>query len=140
MSTYTNTYAIQDDSCDHPPQFNGPSPQSFSPPSTALYAAMVSISDTSPSQISREAFGKGTQENARLSRCVDELVRQVSALVQQSKHPGVDTIPQVNPPTSLPANTVITNTPKPALTPTVPSLPLEQVQAIVDQAAAVGRR
>ena len=129
-------YAIQDDSCDHPPQFNGPSPQSWSPLSTVLYAAMVSISDTSPSQISREAFGKGTQENARLSRCVDELVAQVSALVQQSKHPGVDTLPQVNPPTSLPANTVITNTPKPALTPTVSSLPLEQVQAIVDQAAA----
>ena len=42
----------------------------------------------------------------------------------------------MNPPTSLPANTIVTTTPKPALTPPVPSLPLEQVQAIVDQAAA----
>ena len=27
MSAFTNTYAIQDDSCNHPPQFNGPSLQ-----------------------------------------------------------------------------------------------------------------
>ena len=43
---------------------------------------------------------------------------------------------QVHPPTSLPANTIITNTPKPAPTPPNPSLPPEQVQAIIDQAAA----
>ena len=121
MSAFTNIYAIQDDSCDHPPQFNGPSPQSWSPPSTALYAATVSISDTSPSQISQEAFEKVTQENARLSHCVDELVDQVSALVQQSKCSGVEPIPQVNPPTSLPANPIITNTPKPAPPPPPPT-------------------
>ena len=64
MSAFTNMYAIQDDSCNHPPQFNGPSPQSWSPPSTVQYTATVSISDTSPSQISQEAFEKVTQENA----------------------------------------------------------------------------
>ena len=116
MSAFTNMYAIQDNSCDHPPQCNGPSPQSWSPPSTVSYAAMVSISDTSPSQISQEVFEKVTQENARLSRHIDELVAQVSDLVQQSKCPGVDPITQVNPPTSLPANTIITTTPKPAPT------------------------
>ena len=84
MSTFTNMYAIQDDSCDHPPQFNGPSPQSWSPPSTILYAAMVSISDTSPSHISQEAFEKVTQENARLSHRIDELVAQVSSLIKQT--------------------------------------------------------
>ena len=84
MSAFTNMYAIQVDSCDHPPQFNGSSPQAWSPPSTASYTATVSISDTSPSQISQEAFEKVTQENARLSRRIDELVAQVSALVQQS--------------------------------------------------------
>ena len=74
-------YAIQDNSCDHPPQFNSPSHQSWSPPSTVSYAATVSISDTSPSKISQEAFEKVTQENAQLSRRVDELVAQVSALM-----------------------------------------------------------
>ena len=137
MSTFTNMYAIQDDSCDHPPQFNGPSTQSWSPPSTVLYTAMVSISDTSLSQISQEAFEKVTQENARLSRRIDKLVAQVSALVQRSKCSCVEPIPQVNPRTSLlQANPIITNTPKPAPTPPVPSLPPEQVQAIVDQAPA----
>ena len=86
MSAFTNMYALQDNSCNQPPQFNGPSPQSWSPPSTVSYAATVSISDTSPSQISQEAFDKVTQENAHLSWHVDELVAQVSALVQQSKH------------------------------------------------------
>ena len=56
MSAFTNMYVIQDNSCDHPPQFNGPSPQSWSPHSTVLYVAMVSISDTSLSQISQEVF------------------------------------------------------------------------------------
>ena len=64
MSAFTNMYAIQDDFCDHPPQFNSPSPQSWFPPSTILYAATVSISYSSPSQISQEAFEKLTQENA----------------------------------------------------------------------------
>ena len=73
MSAFTNMYALQDDSCDHLPQFNGPSPQSWSPPFTMSYAATVSISDTSPSQISQEAFDKVTQENTCLSRHVDKL-------------------------------------------------------------------
>ena len=136
MSTFTNMYTIQDDSCVHPPQFNGPSPQSWSPPSTVSYGAMVSISDTSPSQISQEAFEKVTQENARLSRRIDELVAQVSALIQQTKCSSEETTPQVHPPTSPLANTIITNTPKPAPTPPVPSLPLEQVQVIIDKATA----
>ena len=92
MSAFTNMYTIQDDSYNHPPQFNDPSPQSWTPPSTVSYAATVSINDTSPSQISQEAFEKVTQENVRLSHCIDKLVAQVSALVQQSKRPGVDTI------------------------------------------------
>ena len=137
MSAFTNMYAIQDNSCDHPSQFNSPSPQSWSPPSTVSYAATVSISNSSPSQISQEAFEKVTQENARLSRCIDKLVAQVSALIQQPKRSGEEPTPQVHPPTSPPANTIITNTPKPAPTPPIPSLPLEQVQAIIDQAAAV---
>ena len=92
MSAFTNMYALQDNSCDHPPQFNGPSPQSWSPPSTVSYAATVSISDASPRQISQEAFDKVTQENARLSRHVNELVAHVSALLQQSKHTFVEPI------------------------------------------------
>ena len=84
LSAFTNMYALKDDSCDQPPQFNGPSPQSWSPPSTMLYATTISISDTSPSQISQEIFDKVTQENARLSRHVNELVAQVSALLQQT--------------------------------------------------------
>ena len=136
MSAFTNMYAIQDDSCNHPPQFNDPSPQSWSPPSTLSYAAMVSISDTSPSQISQEAFEKVTQENARLSWHVDELIAQVSALVQQSKHTVDKPITHLNFSTNLPANTTITPTPKPTLNPLVQSLPPEQVQAIIDQAAA----
>ena len=63
MSAFTNMYALQDDSCDQPPRFNGPSPQSWSPPSTMSYAATISTSNTSPSQISQEAFDKVTQEN-----------------------------------------------------------------------------
>ena len=90
MSAFTNMYALQDDSCNQPPQFDGPSPQSWSPPSTMLYATTVSISDTSPSQISQEAFNKVTQENARLSQHVDELVAKVSTLLQQSKHTFVE--------------------------------------------------
>ena len=77
MSAFTNMYAIQDDSCDHPPQFNSPSPKSWSPPSTVSYAATVSISNTSPSQISQEACEKVAQENAQLSHRVDALVAQV---------------------------------------------------------------
>ena len=73
MSAFTNMYALQDDSCDHPPQFNGPSLQSWPPPSTVSYAATVSISDTSPSQISQEAFEKVTQENACLSKRVNKI-------------------------------------------------------------------
>ena len=42
MSAFTNMYALQDDSCDHPPQFNGPAPQSWSLPSTVSYAATIS--------------------------------------------------------------------------------------------------
>ena len=49
MSAFTNMYALQDDSCDQPPQFNGPSPQSWSPPSTVSYATTLSTRDTSPS-------------------------------------------------------------------------------------------
>ena len=109
MSAFTNMYALQDDSCDHPPQFNGPSSQSWSPPSTISYAATVSISDTSPSQISEEAFEKVTQENACLSRHVDELVAQVSALVPQSKYTVIEPITQST---------------------------SDQVQAIINQAAA----
>ena len=107
MSAFTNMYALQDDSCDHPPEFNGPSPQSWSPPSTVSYTTTVSISDTSPSQISQEAFEKVTQENARLSRHVDKLVAQVSALVQQSKHTVVQPITKSTSPTSPPANTTV---------------------------------
>ena len=77
------------------------------------FAATVSISDTSPSQISQEAFEKVTQSNARLSRSVDELVAQVSALVQQSKCTVDEPITKLNSSTSLPANTTITPTPKP---------------------------
>ena len=105
MSAFTNMYALQDDSCNHPPQFNGPSPQSWSPPSIVSYAATVSISNTSPSQISQEAFEKATQENAHLSRHVDELVTQVSALAQQSKHTVVEPITQLTSPTTPPAKT-----------------------------------
>ena len=97
---------------------------------------MVSISNTSHSQISQEVFEKVTQENARLSHHVDELVAQVSALIQQTKCSGEETTPQVHPPTSPFANIAATNTHKPALTPPVPSLPPEQVQAIIDKAAA----
>ena len=120
-------YAIQDDSCDHPPQFNGPSPQSWSPPSTVSYTDMVSISDTSPSQISQEAFEKVTQENARLSRRVDELVAQVSVLIKQTQCSGREAAPQVHPPTSPLTNITADNTHQHAPTPPVPSLPLEQV-------------
>ena len=136
MSAFTNMYALQDDSCDQPPQFNGPSPQSWSPPSTMSYATTVSSSDTSPSQISREAFDKVTQENAHLSQCVDELVAQVSALLQQSKHTLIAPIANLTSPSSPPA--ITTPNPQTTVTPTPPvsSLPPEQVQAIVDQAAA----
>ena len=136
MSAFTNMYALQDDSCDHPPQFNGPSPQTWSPPSTISYAATVSISNTSPSQISQEAFEKVTQENAHLSRRVDELVAQVSTLVQQSKHTIVEPITQSPSPTSPPANTTVNPPLNVTPTPPVSSLPPDQVQAIVDQAAA----
>ena len=136
MSSFTNMYAIQDNSCNHQPQFNGQSPQSWSPSSTVSYTAMVSISDTSPSQISQEAFEKVTQENAQLSHRVDKLVAQVSALIQQTKCSGEETTPQVHPPRSPLANTLVTNTPKHAPIPPVPSLPPEQVQAIIDKAAA----
>ena len=98
MSALTNMYALQDDSCDHPPQFNGPSSQSWSPPSTVSYASTVSISVTSPSQISQKVFENVTQENAHLSRRVDELVAQLSALVQQSKYTVVEPITQSNSP------------------------------------------
>ena len=129
-------YALQDDSCDHPPQFNGPSPQLWSPPSTVSYAATVSISDTSPSQISQETFDKVTQENAHLSRHVDELVTQVSALVQQSKYTVVEPIAHSTSPSSPPANTTLNPQTNVTPTPSVSSLPPEQVQAIVDQTAA----
>ena len=76
-----------------------------------------------------------TQENARLSHREDELVAQVSALIQQTKRSGEETTPQVHPPTSPLANTAATNTHKPAPTPPIPSLPLEQVQAFIDKTA-----
>ena len=136
MSAFTNMYTLQDDSCNHPPQFNGPSPQSWSPPSTISYTATVSISDTSPSQISQEAFEKVTQENACLSRHVDELVAQVSALVQQSKYTVVEPITQSISPSSPPANTTVNPPPNITLTTPISSLPPDQVQAIIDQAAA----
>ena len=136
MSAFTNMYALQDDSCDHSPQFNGPSPQSWSPPSTVSYAATVSTSDTSPSQISQEAFDKATQENVRLSRCIDELVAQVSVLIKQTQRSCSETAPQVHPPTSPLTNITADNTHQPAPTPPVPSLPPDQVQAIIDKAAA----
>ena len=136
MSVFTNMYALQDDSCNQPPQFNGPSPQSWSPPSTVSYAATVSTSDTSPSQISQEAFNKVAQENAHLSWHVDELVTQVSALLQQSKHTLIEPIANSTSPSSPPA--ITTPNPQTTVTPSPPvsSLPPEQVQAIVDQAAA----
>ena len=140
MSGFTNMYALQDNSCDQPPKFNGPSPQSWSPPSTVSYAATVSISDTSPSQISQEAFDKVTQENTCLSWHVDELVAQVSALLQQSKHKFVEPLANStspsSPPSSPPANTTLNPQTTVTPTPSVPSLPPGQVQAIVNQAAA----
>ena len=136
MSAFTNMYALQDDSCNHPPQFNGPSPQSWSPPSTVSYAATVSISNTSPSKNSQEVFDKVTQENACLSRHVDELVTQVSALVQQSKYTVVEPIAHLTSPSSPPANTTLNPQTNVTPTPSVSSLPPEHVQAIVDQAAA----
>ena len=93
-------------------------------------------SDTSPSQISQEAFDKVTQENAQLSRRVDELVAQVSVLIKQTQRSGRETAPQVHPPTSPLTNITADNTHQPAPTPPVPSLPLEQVQAIIDKVAA----
>ena len=137
MSAFTNMYTLQDDSCDHPPQFNGPSPQSWSPPSTVSYATAVSISNTSPNQISQEAFEKVTQENARLSRHVNELIAQVSALIQQSKYTVVEPITQSTSPSSPPANTTVNPPPNVAPTTPVSSLPPDQVQAIVNQTAAV---
>ena len=136
MSAFTNMYALQDDSCNQPPQFNGPSPQLWSPPSTVSYAATVSISDTSPSQISHEAFDKVTQENACLSQQVNELVAQVSALLQQSKHTFVEPIAALTSPLSPTANTTLNPQTIVTHTPSVSSLPPVQVQAIVDQAAA----
>ena len=100
------------------------------------YAATISTIDTSPSQISQEAFDKVTQENACLSWRVDELVTQVSASLPQSKHMLI--APVANS-TSLSSPPPIT-TPNPQTTvthtPPVSSLPTEQVQAIVNQAAA----
>ena len=136
MSVFTNMYALQDDSCDQPPQFNGPSPHSWSPPSTLPYTTTVSTSDTSPSQISQEAFDKVTQENARLSHHVDELVAQVTALVQQSKHTFVEPVAHLTSPSSPPANTTLNPQTTVTPTPSVSSLPPEQVQTIVDLAAA----
>ena len=136
MSAFTNMYTLQDDSCDQPPQFNGPSPQLWSPPSTISYTTTISISDTSPSQISQEAFDKVTQENSHLSQRVDKLVAQVSALVQQSKHTFVEPIAQLPSPSSPPANTTLNSQTTVTPTPSVSSLPPEQVQAIVNQTAA----
>ena len=133
---FTHMYALQDNSCDHPPQFNGPSPQLRSPPSTVSYAVTVSISDTSPSQISQEAFDKVTQENTHLSRCVNTLVAQVSTLVQKSKYTFVEPIAHSTSPSSPPANTTLNPQTNVAPTPSVSSLPPEQIQAIVNQAAA----
>ena len=56
MSAFTNMYALQDDSCDQPPQFNGPSSQLWPPPSTVPYTATVSTSNATPSHMSQEAF------------------------------------------------------------------------------------
>ena len=136
MTAFTNMYALQDDSCNQPPQFNGPSPQSWSPPSTVSYAATVSTSDTSHIQISQEAFDKVTQEHACLSRHVDELVGQVSALLQQSKHTLIVPIANSTSPSSPPAITTPNLQSTVTPTPPVSSLPPEQVQAIVNQAAA----
>ena len=136
MSAFTNMYALQDDSCNQPPQFNGHSPQSWSPPSNVSYTTTISISDTSPSQISQEALDKVTQENACLSRHVNELVGQVSALVQQSKHTFVEPIAHSTSLSSPPANTKLNPQTTVTPTPSVSSLPPEQVQVIVDQAAA----
>ena len=104
--------------------------------STVSYTATVSISDTSPSPISQEAFENVTQENASLSRHVDKLVAQVSALVQQSKYTVVEPITQSTSPSSPPANTTV-NLP-PNITPTTPISiqPPDLVHAIVDQGAA----
>ena len=100
------------------------------------YAPTISTSNTSPSQISQEAFDKVTQENACLSRCVDELVTQVSAFLQQSNHMLIVPIANSTSLSSPPA--ITTPNPQTTVTPTPPvsSLPPEQVQAIVDQAAA----
>ena len=136
MSALTNMYALQDNSYDQPHQFNGPSPQLWSPPSTVSYASTVSTSNTSPSQISQEAFDKVTQENACLSWRVDELVTKVSALLHQSKHMLIVPIANSTSPSSPTA--ITTPNPQTTVTPTPPvsSLPPEQVQAIVDQAVA----
>ena len=91
------------------------------------YAATVSTSDTSQSQISQEAFDEVTQENPCLSRHVDELVTQVSALLQQSKHMLIVPIANSTSPSSPPA--ITTPNPKTTVTPTPPVsiLPPEQV-------------
>ena len=135
MSAFTNMYALQDKSCNQPPQFNGPSHQSCSAPSTMWYTPTVSTSDTSPSHISQEAFDKITQENVCLSRCVEELVAQVSALLQQSKHTLIVPITNLTSPSSPP--TITTPNQQTTVTPTphVSHLPPEQVQAIIDRAA-----
>ena len=129
-------YALQDDSCNQPPQFNGPSHQSWSPPSSMWYTPTVSTSDTSPSHICQEAFDKVTQENVCLSRCVEELVAPVSALLQQSKQTLIVPITDLTSPSSPPAITTPNQQTTVTLTPPVSSLPHEQVLAIVDQAAA----
>ena len=63
----------------------------------------------------------------------DELIAQVSALVQQSKYTVIEPITQSTSPSSPPANTTVN--PPPNVTPTtpLPSLPPDQVQAIIKQ-------
>ena len=64
------------------------------------------------------------------------VVTQVSALVQQTKHTVVEPITQLTSPTSPPANTTLNHPPNVTPTPSISGLPPDQVQAIVDQAAA----
>ena len=109
MSAFTNMYALQDDSCNHPPQFNGHSPQSWSPPSTVSYAATVSISDISPSQISQEAFENRMPVSRGMST---NLSLKYHPSSNSQKHTIVEPITQSTSPTSPPANTTVNPHPK----------------------------
>ena len=90
VSNCSSIYTVGDETYDDPPPQNNPAPQAWTGNSKIPELLDTTVSTPADSGISQDEFDKVQRENTKLSKKIDDLTSQVTALLQsqQQKAPN----------------------------------------------------